>query len=185
VYNLLNPRSHLGHVEGTADERSMVYVTGAIGEPRAIMFVGFDPGVKLAGLKFWGGKGVGEGPHVDGRAAGCMGAYDQATDEYEEGEGKWKGKGKENVYEDVEEGDRTVVMERKGKERVECDARLEYGSGVAMIEVRTEAGRDEQPCGRRIDERVAACWAWTEPAMYKDIGLGFYFGKERKKAKGV
>src|SRR6202034_1980162 len=73
IYKLLNPPSHLGNVEGTADERSMVSVTGARDEPQALIFISFDPAIKLAGLKRWGGlcrKGVGEGPHIDGRATG-------------------------------------------------------------------------------------------------------------------
>jgi hypothetical protein len=54
LYRLLNPPSHLGNVEGTADDRSLLYVTGD--KPQAIVFVGFDPAMKLAGLKRWGGN---------------------------------------------------------------------------------------------------------------------------------
>lgn len=59
VYRLLNPPSHLGNVQGTADERSMVYVTGGCDKPQAIVFVGFDPAIRLVGLKRWGGLGAG------------------------------------------------------------------------------------------------------------------------------
>lgn len=155
IYRLLNPPSHLGNVEGIADERSIVYVTGGVGKPQAIMFVGFDPGIKLAGLKRWGGlnrglsqKGVGEGPHVDGRATGC--------DE--------RGK----PYVDVEEAHRTVSIDRKGKGRETC-AQI-VGGAQATVEVCTETGREFG--GRKS-------WAWKERAMYLDIGLGFYFGREK------
>jgi hypothetical protein len=56
-----------------ADERSTVCITRSCGEPQTLMFIAFDPAIKLAGLKRWGGlcrKGVGEGPHIDGTAAG-------------------------------------------------------------------------------------------------------------------
>jgi hypothetical protein len=53
IYRLLNPVSHLGHVEGTADERSIVYRTGSEDEPKAIIFISFDPAIELEGLKQW------------------------------------------------------------------------------------------------------------------------------------
>jgi hypothetical protein len=88
IYRLLNPPSHLGNVEGMADERSLVYVTGGEDKPQALIFIGFDPAIKLEGLTKWGGL-CGD----------------------EEGEGKGKGK---SVYVDVGEVDRTV-SDRKGK----------------------------------------------------------------------
>ena len=50
TYKLLNPPSHLGNVEGTADERSLVYVTGGCDQPKALIFGGFDPLINLAGV---------------------------------------------------------------------------------------------------------------------------------------
>lgn len=165
LYRMLNPPTHLGNVEGTADERSMVYVTGGEGGPKAIVFIGFDPGMKLVGLKRWGGlgqKGVGEGPHIDGRATGCSG---------KEGE---LGKGKE--YIDVGEADRTVVMERKGKGRELCTPAVQFVGGEAVVDFKTGVGRENTGGVKRN------CWAWREKAMYRDIGLGFYFGLEKNMA---
>jgi hypothetical protein len=168
IYMLLNPPSHLGGVEGTSDERSIVYVTGGEGAPKAIVFIGFDPGIKLVGLKRWGGleqKGVGEGPHIDGRATGCSG---------EEGEiGKNQAFG--GQYIDVGERDRTVVMERKGKGKEVCTAAVQFVGGQAIVDVSTEFGR-ENGAGMKRN-----CWAWKEKAMYRDIGLGYYFGLEKKR----
>ena len=109
VYRLLNPPSHLGNVQGTADERSFVYVTGGCDKPQAIVFVGFDPAIKLVGLRRWGGlcrKGVGEGPHVDGRATGQTGHL--------EGRREWEVV-RENQYVDVGEADRDSHDGWKGK----------------------------------------------------------------------
>lgn len=58
IYKLLNPPTHVGNVEGTADERSLVYLTGSKDMPRAILLVNFDPAITLRGLqKFRGNRG--------------------------------------------------------------------------------------------------------------------------------
>lgn len=57
IYTLLNPPTHLGNVEGTADDRSIVCITGQPGEPQALVFICFDLLVKLEELKAIGEKG--------------------------------------------------------------------------------------------------------------------------------
>ena len=56
-FRLLNPPTHLGAVTGTADERSIVYATGSDENdtPQAIIFICFDPAIKLLTLKGWKG----------------------------------------------------------------------------------------------------------------------------------
>ncbi|KAG4427018.1 hypothetical protein IFR05_017499, partial [Cadophora sp. M221] len=114
VYKLMNPPTHLGNVEGTADERSLIYVTGGCDQPKALIFVGFDPSINLVGVKQWGGlskkqKVVGEGPHVDGRATGCNSPSGSGGGQ--EGE-EWQEGG---AYIDVYEAHRTVSIDVKGK----------------------------------------------------------------------
>ena len=169
IYRLMNPPSHLGNVEGTADERSMVYVTGAYGEPQALIFIAFDPAIKLAGLQRWGGlcrKGVGEGPHRDGRATG-----------HTAGEMGSKGE----PYVDVDERDRTVTVERKGKgkERARCsDAAMMQSTAAGCVTVAVHEGGTFT--GRKVGVGLGReNWAWKERAMYQDINLGYYFGLER------
>jgi hypothetical protein len=169
IYRLMNPPSHLGNVEGTADERSMVYVTGAYGEPQALIFIAFDPAIKLAGLKRWGGlcrKGVGEGPHIDGRATG-----------HAAGEMGSKGQ----PYVDVDERDRTVTVERKGKgkEKARCsDAAMAQRTTAGCVTVAVHEG--DTFAGRKVGVGPGReNWAWKERAMYQDINLGYYFGLER------
>jgi hypothetical protein len=55
IYKLLNPPNHLGVMNGTADERSIVYMTGSgdNDSPRAAVLMSFDPAIKLRGLKGW------------------------------------------------------------------------------------------------------------------------------------
>jgi hypothetical protein len=165
IYKLMNPPSHLGNVEGTADERSMVYVTGACNEPQALIFIAFDPAIKLAGLKRWGGlcrKGVGEGPHIDGRATGHA--------------AKETGLQRE-TYVDVDERDRTITMDRKGKgkERARWSDVAVMQSGK-MVDVRDGVNFSESRVGVGLERNT---WAWKERAMYQDINLGYYFGFER------
>jgi len=149
IYELLNPPTHLGNVEGTADERSIVYITGGNNTPSAIIFISFDPAIKLMGIRNWGGttrKGEGEGLHIDGRAT---------------------------RYVDVGEGDRVVSVERtqsngKGKGKRTTRAAVPISGGQSVVEV-----------GKRLEHGsvgVVHGWAWEERAMYQDIGLGYYFG---------
>jgi len=55
LYTLMNPPSHLGNVEVTGDDKSFVYATGGKDQPRAIIFVNFDPANNL-GLRKWRGE---------------------------------------------------------------------------------------------------------------------------------
>jgi hypothetical protein len=47
----MNLPNQLGNVEGMADERSLVYITGGENEPQTAIFVGFDPVMRLEELK--------------------------------------------------------------------------------------------------------------------------------------
>jgi hypothetical protein len=161
----MNPPSHLGNVEGTADERSMVYVTRGRGSPQAIIFIAFDPAIKLTGLKQWGGlcrKRVGDRRRIDRRAAGHsvkeMGS---------------RGK----TYVDVEERDTTVTVERKGKgnKRVRYTEAPNASGGSVTV--------DEHDGGAFTGCKVEVglgrnSWAWEETAMYQAINIGFHFGLE-------
>ncbi|KAL2071325.1 hypothetical protein VTL71DRAFT_12560 [Oculimacula yallundae] len=178
IYKLMNPPSHLGNVEGTMDERSLVYLTGAYGQPQALIFVGFDPSINLVGVKQWGGlskkqKGVGEGPHVDGRATGC--SSHSASLGWEEGEERMLGG-------DVDEAHRTVSIDAKGKGKAVSGSN-EYmrhtSAGYANINVfKNSATYGFEDYGHND-------WVWQEGAMYRDIGLGLYFGMHPVKSSDV
>jgi hypothetical protein len=166
IYRLLNPPSHLGNVEGMADERSLVYATGGESEPQALIFVSFDPAIKLEGLKKWdglcrkGAKGYGFG--------------------FESGDENEKRKDK-SVYVDVGEADRTVSIDRKGKGKAGVLYRNVQIGGHAAVTVGGVGGGDVAPTSVKV--RAASIggyeWVWKEKAMYQDINLGFDFGLDR------
>ncbi|CZR53305.1 uncharacterized protein PAC_03183 [Phialocephala subalpina] len=122
----------------------------------------------LAGLKKWGSsqrgmKGVGEGPHVDGRAAG-----DTINNA-----GTQSGK----TYIDVGEADRTVSIDRKGKGKERCNTApiVQVTAGCAPINLQQKS----TPAITKVGVGRGN-WAWKERAMYQDINMGFYFGLDRK-----
>lgn len=58
LHSVVNPPGHLGAVKGAWDERSLVYSAGSgpgrDGGMQALVFVSFDPSIRLSGLKEWG-----------------------------------------------------------------------------------------------------------------------------------
>jgi hypothetical protein len=172
IYRLLNPSTHLGCVEGTADDRSLIYVTGARDKPRALIFVGFDAAVRLKGLRKWGQvekkrQGVGEGPHVDGRATGSS----------------------DNLHIDEEERRRTVSLGEKGKGRDVED----YGPQVTVAKASlqpTHSATSEFPDQPEVVDKNTnnsyttkhgnIPWIGREKAMYQDIQLGYNLGIPKK-----
>jgi len=165
LVSLLNPGSHLGNVVGEMDDRSMVYVTGAADKPQALIFIGFDASVRLKGLRRWG-EGTGERESVD-----VNGVAGEVIDVH--------------GPEDVEERDR-VQSDRKGKGRlVEVDG---DGTSVQISRhaVDVHAGIADTGTDPIASSKVGRkhSWAWKEKAMYRDIGLGFNFGKAAVPKKG-
>lgn len=71
---VVSPPTHVGGCRGAWDERSMVYSTGNnVDGMQAVMFVGFDPAMRLRGIRRWGGHGKGRVDHVleeEGRSYG-------------------------------------------------------------------------------------------------------------------
>lgn len=164
-YRLLNPPTHLGNVEGTSNERSLVYVTGGYEKPQAIVFVGFDPAMRMVGLKRWGGikksmcqKRVGIGSHnVRTARSGSPEGELQA------------------LSPDVDEADRTMGIKRAGND----EEKTNHGQAVLISSSDALDDADEITGYSKDDVPEACSWIWQEKAMYRDIGLGFYFGLER------
>lgn len=171
LYSLMNPPTHQGNVHGVMDDRSMVYVTGAADKPQALIFVGFDAGVRLRGVKRWGMKGVGEGPHIDGRATGCNVNDGMSV----AGDGSLHTT--DGADGDAEEKERTVGIDRKGKGKVfDREGTFVQVSEQSIVDV--NAGITDT--GSATTTSKAGRWAWKEKAMYRDIGLGYNFGLAAK-----
>lgn len=73
LHRVVNPPEHAGAVRGSWDERSLVYSTGGgpgrDGSMQALVFVSFDPSIRLPGLKQWGDERRDSGyesGHVEG-----------------------------------------------------------------------------------------------------------------------
>ncbi|CAG8973681.1 hypothetical protein HYALB_00002247 [Hymenoscyphus albidus] len=195
LYTLLNPPTFLGNVQGTCDERSLVYVTGEKGKPQALIFVGFDAGMRLKGLRRWGRvdkktKGVGEGPHIDGRATGGVSMCE--TGQYSDLV--------PNKYVDPYEKGRTVGIERKGEGRevVHAGTAVQF-SGPPYFNCGTASGfgsqcadGDAQDCvlgGHAAGDTKSAFTKAGRmgklirrvPAMYLALtNLGYNFGRAQK-----
>ncbi|KAJ0119989.1 f-box domain containing protein [Diaporthe amygdali] len=100
LHRVVNPPAHAGAVRGAWDERSLVYSTGTGGGMQALVFVSFDPGVHLQGLKEWGdecarrdsgyGTGLGEegGSEAEGDGATLHWPAEPAGEEAGKGKGK-------------------------------------------------------------------------------------------------
>jgi len=137
---VLSPPPYPGHIIGTWDDRSLVYSCGSLEDDmQAICFVGFDPTIRLKGLKTWrGGWSSGSGrdyhdnhAHADWRLA-CEEAPTSNQD---------KGKGKE-----------TEVRNRPLP--VSCTVEQDFGAASSVTTC-------EEPPGMP--------WMWQEPAMHTDI----------------
>jgi hypothetical protein len=55
LHSLMNPQGYIGKVSGIFDDNSLIYMTGKEGQLNAIVFVDFEPLVKLTGLRKWHG----------------------------------------------------------------------------------------------------------------------------------
>jgi len=150
LYSILNPPSHLGDVEGVMDDRSIIYATGGRNAPRALIFIGFDPVMRLQGLKMWGVQaqafgqnGGGDGAHIVGQTVGL---------EVKQGSA-------EDVNPGVDERDRIVGIDRKGKGKSRSTSAMQLD-----VEANSKTGRD-----------VYGRWIWKDAAMFLSINRGYQF----------
>lgn len=158
----MNPPSHLGNVEGTADERSLVYVTGNENQPSAIVFINFDPAISLQGLAEWPRKkerngrsakasSVNERPYGDGCATGHLSGdgEDNRTLAIERPKAKGNGKGK--------------ILQQD--EKCQTNGATMISGGQMTVETEPSV----------VGSKYAQTWLRQERAMYLDIGLGYNF----------
>ncbi|ROW13287.1 hypothetical protein VPNG_05421 [Cytospora leucostoma] len=83
LQSILNPPSYSKNIHGVWDDRSMVYSLAHTDGMQAIVFISFDPAIRLQGLKVWGDKST-------GREGAAKTTCANGEPWYEEGSGKGK-----------------------------------------------------------------------------------------------
>lgn len=155
-YTLLNPPSHQGNVEGTADSRSILFVTGGSqkDQPKAMVFINNDPTIQLQGLERWGfSANTSSFPHEESHRS--RGGSAASAFRYSQGS-----------------PNPTIKVQRKEKGKAKMtnvDAEVH-----APLEA-TECLFSETELGKRSGSGFPA-WMRTEPAMYTVIKRGYNFG---------
>lgn len=176
---VLNPPSHLGSIKGTWDDRSFVYSTGSNPDGvQALVFLSFDSGIRLHGLEKWGQEQQNE-EYVSQQPF----ASTNAT------EGSVTVEGSKVVAEVLDENARgkrnadksangpthssstsTTLSEEDSQQTLFDSMYSEDGTSS------TSEARDPEPHEGSARVRIAGLkcrWAWREPAMYRQIAVGF------------
>lgn len=176
---VVSPPTHVGGVHGAWDERVMLYSTGTNEDGlQAIVLVGFDPAIKLGGLRKWGTKGEDERVDCPVEEHGILPHESACSDEGEEDTGN------ENEVLDVvfpepsdyaaacvDEGTFTWGEEEASRSPGYCSpGSPESHASSQMAEGRQAPGTAS--CGIGFGSDINH-WAWTEPAMYREIGFGY------------
>lgn len=142
----VNPPSHVGSVKGMWDDRSFVYSTGNNPDGiQALVFLGFDPAVRLQDVRTWGKE-----EQVAYQEEPCS---TDATDTCETLEG---GADAAEIPDEDE----------SGKSKAEPCAEEE------LISPTMTATFSEDSQATLVGEPKCN-WMWKEPAMYRQIGVGF------------
>lgn len=92
LQRIVNPPAHTGDVRGVWDDRSMAYSLSHADGMQAVVFISFDPAIRLQGLKAWGGTSA--------RREGAAKATCTGGEPWREAQGT--GKGKEVAVEEAE-----------------------------------------------------------------------------------
>ncbi|KAK3944952.1 hypothetical protein QBC46DRAFT_130805 [Diplogelasinospora grovesii] len=155
LYTLLSPPSHRGNVHGTWDDRCLVYATGGTsGGLKAIIFVSFDPSIRLIGARPYSGRlilGRPAGmPHCGPRTSSKL--YPADPELSYEGKGKGKEKHKNDAWNPTSEPNATWHADMRPPES------------------------DSGTSPRRRDRSNHGQWSSFGKAMYRDISCALHFG---------
>lgn len=193
---VVSPPSHVGNVHGTWDERSFVYSTGSDANGlQAVVFLGFDPAIKLQGVQKWG-------EHESSRHGAAREEQEGEEKEEEEAEAStlsnvqqeetpMQGKVCEEPFRNAEEAAHNI----KGKEVAVMYEADDFAATWATEEApspQTIMGYSSGEDDLGIDARWVCSspdmlhmqqphdsaegelqWAWELPAMYQEICFGF------------
>ncbi|KAK3934401.1 hypothetical protein QBC46DRAFT_427552 [Diplogelasinospora grovesii] len=157
LYTLLSPPSHRGNVHGTWDDRCLVYATGGTTDRlKAIIFVSFDPTIRLMGARPYSGRLIRGRPagilHCGPRASSELHQTDPGSDPEPSYDGKGKGKDKSDTWNPTLEPNATWHAERRPPKS------------------------DTVTSPPRAESFNHAPWSSFEKAMYRDISFALHFG---------
>ncbi|KAK3373446.1 hypothetical protein B0T24DRAFT_261264 [Lasiosphaeria ovina] len=146
LFKILSPPGHFGNIDGTFDERSLLYTTGSMpGGLKPLVFISFDPSLYLEGTRPY------PGASVSGSAPGPRDDASQANSQAQtcdDGSYEAKGKGKET-------GEAT-------EPNTTCGLGGSAASGTTIL--------DEPATGDEV-----AQWRAFERPMHADISVGYHF----------
>jgi hypothetical protein len=149
LHAILNPPGHLGGLQGSWDERSMVYTTGTtVGGLRALVFVSWDPSIYLPGTAPYPGSSS------LGRAGNWTDGNPMAVSTPPAAKTAGEGKGK-----DIDTTERHPTLQP--------DATLCAGGGFTSPETCLSGGRGAS----------LVSWTTFEPAQYCKISQGYHFAR--------
>jgi len=177
IYKRLNPPNYLGVVNGTADERSIVYMTGS-GEndnPRAAVIMSFDPAIKLLGLKGWRRESTATFKGFNKNTSKCS---------------AWLGKKDRYCKRSIitaNQKRKASLLQSITRNRIHDRDEAEELAGLYFCNGwhRSRGRYAISSLDRRkllwtllpgAADASEACWMWKAQPMYMDICLGVYLG---------
>lgn len=177
---IVNPPSHVGSVKGTWDDRSFLYSGTNAEGVQALVFLSFDPGVRLQGLQTWGQEqqsadtsGEKPSPRTDvSESEAC------ATDEFGAspvgimGEGgSGKGKTRQCSNEPINSPTTSATFSEQDSQQT-----LDWSTSDEETICSISKTAHPEPRHGLIGVQTTGLecnWAWREPAMYRQINVGF------------
>ncbi|KAL2023167.1 hypothetical protein VTK56DRAFT_3773 [Thermocarpiscus australiensis] len=147
LYEVLNPTGHLGNLHGSWDERSLVYATGCTASGLALVFVSWDPSIRLAGVMPYPGIPQSRRANLAEGGSGTGGQSCLPTRLRHEDKGK-----------DGSSSEWCPTLQP--------DATSRPGESVSPG-LSSEVHADTSPTS----------WRALEPARYRDIARGYHFAR--------
>ncbi|KAI6377853.1 hypothetical protein MCOR25_002374 [Pyricularia grisea] len=163
LYDILNPQTHRGDFTGMWDDRSMCYATGGLS--KTIIFISFDPSIRLAGIRPWFPGPQEEKQGIDQHVAAVG---DNAAVRREE---------RLNQFQHTDGLSSKCAPLRlsgeSGGEQSRIDRTTE--SSLAEGRVLAKTASSKTPLPTNNDESNKPKWTWDAHPVHTGIHKGFHF----------
>lgn len=160
---ILNPQVHKGDFTGMWDDRSMCYATG--GSTKTIVFISFDPSIRLAGIRPWfpGSQEEGQGIHQHVAAVGNNAAVrpGKIFNQFQHTSGPCS----QRVP--------LRLPEESGGEQFGIDSATESSLAGGSILSKTASSETPPPINNGDSKKPE--WTWTARPVQTSIHKGFHF----------